>query len=327
MSRKNSRRSWLIIKPMSSFKIESGNLKSDSLNFKRKNSTLSAYTYNEHSFSNYKNDSQKNLDFSILPQNMSYSVNISNQNIKINQNSFLRILRLLQYPINNMFDLLKVNYSKNNIKLGNNLQKNSLLKNKINFFKVKINKNGNIIDLYKNSLIDIIKKINESKFELGEFLNIKIILKKLDFNTRFHNLLSNNSHTFKKKDYPLKKSLSLNSESLFEKFNIENNIENEKEIQTKNSKEDEKVLEKFLKKENIENKKENEELKIKIKTSYSLNNTTSNSLENSNNDIIKKVKSFISQDDLNELRKNCLGETITIRRIIYKKKIIKIKKK
>ena len=324
MPRRKSRRSWLYFKPMSSYNFGTENLSANSLNIKRKNSTASAYTYNEHSFSNYQYDTQKDLNFFMFIQNMSYTINISNQKIKINQNSFSRILHFLKKPLNKMFDLIKVNYSNNNRKIE--IQKNSLINN-FNFYQVKINKNGSKIDLYKNSLIDIIKKINDSNFKIGKFLDIIINLKKSDFNTRFHNLLSNNSNNFKIKNLPLKKSLSLNyNQILYENFNKENDIEDEKENQQETFKENEKVLEKFLKKENIEKKKVNEELKKEIKPD-SLSKNIPNVGINLNNINIKKDKSFISQDDLNELRKNCLGEAIKIRRIIYKIEKKKIKKK
>ena len=324
MPRRKSRRSWLFFKPMSSYNFGTENLSANSLNIKRKNSTASAYTYNEHSFSNYQYDTQKDLNFFMFIQNMSYTINISNQKIKINQNSFSKILHFLKKPLNKMFDLIKVNYSNNNRKIE--LQKNSLINN-FNFYQVKINKNGSKIELYKNSLIDIIKKINDSNFKIGKFLDIIINLKKSDFNTRFHNLLSNNSNNFKIKNLPLKKSLSLNyNQILYENFNKENDIEDEKENQQETFKENEKVLEKFLKKENIEKKKVNEELKKEIKPD-SLSKNIPNVGINLNNINIKKDKSFISQDDLNELRKNCLGEAIKIRRIIYKIEKKKIKKK
>ena len=324
MPRRKSRRSWLFFKPMSSYNFGTENLSANSLNMKRKNSTASAYTYNEHSFSNYQYDTQKDLNFFMFIQNMSYTINISNQKIKINQNSFSRILHFLKKPLNKMFDLIKVNYSNNNRKIE--IQKNSLINN-FNFYQVKINKNGSKIDLYKNSLIDIIKKINDSNFKIGKFLDIIINLKKSDFNTRFHNLLSNNSNNFKIKNLPLKKSLSLNyNQILYENFNKENEIEDEKENQQETFNENEKVLEKFLKKENIEKKKVNEELKKEIKPD-SLSKNIPNVGINLNNINIKKDKSFISQDDLNELRKNCLGEAIKIRRIIYKIEKKKIKKK
>ena len=324
MPRRKSRRSWLYFKPMSSYNFGTENLSANSLNMKRKNSTASAYTYNEHFFSNYQYDTQKDLNFFMFIQNMSYTINISNQKIKINQNSFSRILHFLKKPLNKMFDLIKVNYSNNNRKIE--IQKNSLINN-FNFYQVKINKNGSKIDLYKNSLIDIIKKINDSNFKIGKFLDIIINLKKSDFNTRFHNLLSNNSNNFKIKNLPLKKSLSLNyNQILYENFNKENEIEDEKENQQETFNENEKVLEKFLKKENIEKKKVNEELKKEIKPD-SLSKNIPNVGINLNNINIKKDKSFISQDDLNELRKNCLGEAIKIRRIIYKIEKKKIKKK
>ncbi len=324
MPRRKSRRSWLYFKPMSSYNFGTENLSANSLNIKRKNSTASAYTYNEHSFSNYQYDTQKDLNFFMFIQNMSYTINISNQKIKINQNSFSKILHFLKKPLNKVFDLIKVNYSNNNRKIE--LQKNSLINN-FNFYQVKINKNGAKIELYKNSLIDIIKKINDSNFKIGKFLDIIINLKKSDFNTRFHNLLSNNSNNFKIKNLPLKKSLSLNyNQILYENFNKENDIEDEKENQQETFKENEKVLEKFLKKENIEKKKVNEELKKEIKPD-SLSKNIPNVGINLNNINIKKDKSFISQDDLNELRKNCLGEAIKIRRIIYKIEKKKIKKK
>lgn len=324
MPRRKSRRSWLYFKPMSSYNFGTENLSANSLNIKRKNSTASAYTYNEHSFSNYQYDTQKDLNFFMFIQNMSYTINISNQKIKINQNSFSKILHFLKKPLNKVFDLIKVNYSNNNRKIE--LQKNSLINN-FNFYQVKINKNGSKIELYKNSLIDIIKKINDSNFKIGKFLDIIINLKKSDFNTRFHNLLSNNSNNFKIKNLPLKKSLSLNyNQILYENFNKENDIEDEKENQQETFKENEKVLEKFLKKENIEKKKVNEELKKEIKPD-SLSKNIPNVGINLNNINIKKDKSFISQDDLNELRKNCLGEAIKIRRIIYKIEKKKIKKK
>jgi hypothetical protein len=324
MPRRKSRRSWLYFKPMSSYNFGTENLSANSLNIKRKNSTASAYTYNEHSFSNYQYDTQKDLNFFMFIQNMSYTINISNQKIKINQNSFSKILHFLKKPLNKVFDLIKVNYSNNNRKIE--LQKNSLINN-FNFYQVKINKNGAKIELYKNSLIDIIKKINDSNFKIGKFLDIIINLKKSDFNTRFHNLLSNNSNNFKIKNLPLKKSLSLNyNQILYENFNKENEIEDEKENQQETFNENEKVLEKFLKKENIEKKKVNEELKKEIKPD-SLSKNIPNVGINLNNINIKKDKSFISQDDLNELRKNCLGEAIKIRRIIYKIEKKKIKKK
>ena len=324
MPRRKSRRSWLYFKPMSSYNFGTENLSANSLNIKRKNSTASAYTYNEHSFSNYQYDTQKDLNFFMFIQNMSYTINISNQKIKINQNSFSKILHFLKKPLNKVFDLIKVNYSNNNRKIE--LQKNSLINN-FNFYQVKINKNGSKIELYKNSLIDIIKKINDSNFKIGKFLDIIINLKKSDFNTRFHNLLSNNSNNFKIKNLPLKKSLSLNyNQILYENFNKENDIEDEKENQQETFNENEKVLEKFLKKENIEKKKVNEELKKEIKPD-SLSKNIPNVGINLNNINIKKDKSFISQDDLNELRKNCLGEAIKIRRIIYKIEKKKIKKK
>ena len=324
MPRRKSRRSWLYFKPMSSYNFGTENLSANSLNIKRKNSTASAYTYNEHSFSNYQYDTQKDLNFFMFIQNMSYTINISNQKIKINQNSFSKILHFLKKPLNKVFDLIKVNYSNNNRKIE--LQKNSLINN-FNFYQVKINKNGSKIELYKNSLIDIIKKINDSNFKIGKFLDIIINLKKSDFNTRFHNLLSNNSNNFKIKNLPLKKSLSLNyNQILYENFNKENDIEDEKENQQETFKENEKVLEKFLKKENIEKKKVNEELKKEIKPD-SLSKNIPNVGINLNNINIKKDKSFISQDDLNELRKNCLGEAIKIRRIVYKIEKKKIKKK
>ena len=324
MPRRKSRRSWLYFKPMSSYNFGTENLSANSLNIKRKNSTASAYTYNEHSFSNYQYDTQKDLNFFMFIQNMSYTINISNQKIKINQNSFSKILHFLKKPLNKVFDLIKVNYSNNNRKIE--LQKNSLINN-FNFYQVKINKNGSKIELYKNSLIDIIKKINDSNFKIGKFLDIIINLKKFDFNTRFHNLLSNNSNNFKIKNLPLKKSLSLNyNQILYENFNKENDIEDEKENQQETFKENEKVLEKFLKKENIEKKKVNEELKKEIKPD-SLSKNIPNVGINLNNINIKKDKSFISQDDLNELRKNCLGEAIKIRRIVYKIEKKKIKKK
>ena len=324
MPRRKSRRSWLYFKPMSSYNFGTENLSANSLNIKRKNSTASAYTYNEHFFSNYQYDTQKDLNFFMFIQNMSYTINISNQKIKINQNSFSRILHFLKKPLNKMFELIKVNYSNNNRKIE--IQKNSLINN-FNFYQVKINKNGAKIELYKNSLIDIIKKINDSNFKIGKFLDIIINLKKSDFNTRFHNLLSNNSNNFKIKNLPLKKSLSLNyNQILYENFNKENDIEDEKENQQETFKENEKVLEKFLKKENIEKKKVNEELKKEIKPD-SLSKNIPNVGINLNNINIKKDKSFISQDDLNELRKNCLGEAIKIRRIIYKIEKKKIKKK
>jgi hypothetical protein len=185
MPRRKSRRSWLYFKPMSSYNFGTENLSANSLNIKRKNSTASAYTYNEHSFSNYQYDTQKDLNFFMFIQNMSYTINISNQKIKINQNSFSKILHFLKKPLNKVFDLIKVNYSNNNRKIE--LQKNSLINN-FNFYQVKINKNGAKIELYKNSLIDIIKKINDSNFKIGKFFDIIINLKKSDFNNRFHNL-------------------------------------------------------------------------------------------------------------------------------------------
>ena len=219
MKRRKNKRSWLIIKPMSSFNSGSERSSISSQNFVR-SSTYSDYTHTEYEFSNYKhNKIHQNLNLNLLVSHIVYYINIqgrvSRTLIKVKQSSLFKIFLLIKKPWNTIFELLKLNFNQEHIKnykKGDIAIYNKLLNSSISFFQVKFIKSGNEIDICNNSLIEIIRKINSVKFEIGEFLDIIITNEKLSINTPFHQLISRKSLNLGKNKY--KKSKTFRNKKL-----------------------------------------------------------------------------------------------------------------
>ena len=219
MKRRKNKRSWLIIKPMSSFNSGSERSSISSQNFVR-SSTYSDYTHTEYESSNYKhNKIHQNLNLNLLVSHIVYYINIqgrvSRTLIKVKQSSLFKIFLLIKKPWNTIFELLKLNFNQEHIKnykKGDIAIYNKLLNSSISFFQVKFIKSGNEIDICNNSLIEIIRKINSVKFEIGEFLDIIITNEKLSINTPFHQLISRKSLNLGKNKY--KKSKTFRNKKL-----------------------------------------------------------------------------------------------------------------
>ena len=347
-------RSWLRIKPQSSFGSESG--RSSTNSYLRKSRALSDYTYTEPEFSN--SNTHKNLNLNLLISNLSYFINFPGTNnknfIKVNQKSLFKIYQLNQKPWNTIFDLLKINFlnnDKNNINTSNdnnnNIKRekslkditmyNKLLKGFVNFVHIKITNKLNEIDITKNSLLEIIQKINTANFEIGEFLDVTITNEKNKTNTPFHKLLSQKSITLKLKNHTFKKNKSSkrHKKLTYDKYDMDNILEAENEVifDEKNIEENEKKIEEQLqKKEKKKKKKKKEDFPFESKNEHSSQSAvnvplTNNIIPKSNvtTNSINIDKSLISQEDLDDLRKDFFEKPITIRRIIYK--VIKKKKK
>ena len=270
MPKKRSKRSWLILRPMSSFNSGSERSSLSSLNYMRK-STFSDYTYTEPDFSNYKhNKTHQNLNLNLLVSHLVYYINIpgrvSRSHIKVKQSSLFKIFLLIKKPWNTIFELLKLNFSQDNTKSsrrGSIAIYNKLLNGAISFYHVKFIKTGNEIDICNNSLIEIIRKINNNKFEIGEFLDIIITNEKLRINTPFHQLISRKSLNFAKNKY--KKSKTVRAKKLtFDENDLLNEM-NSREIVFDDIKIDDiKENEMMFDERKLDDKKDNDIIEEKI---------------------------------------------------------------